>query len=175
MQFRERRRVIQVIRTTYDPELKRGRAEVLGRIDKSSLTPSDKLLKICSAEELAEVRAFISERTANLHDEAVKAGAETLPAQMRRAAEYFRGHDDDEAKQFAAAIRLAWDELKVAIRKAGFNKERLDASAEPPKARRQRVKRQTNVPASGDGASPTAAPTTDRPGPDDGSASAAAG
>lgn len=157
MQFRERRRVIQVIRTTYDPDLKRGRAEVVGRIDKATLTPAEKLLRDCSPEEAAEVRRYLAERSTSLHDAAVRAGAETLPRQIRTAAEYFRHHDDDEARRFAAEIRAAWTELKSAIRKAGFTKEALADLAPPPRRR----SRATPPPGAGDApASPPAAPAS---------------
>lgn len=125
MQFRERRRVIQVIRTTYDPELKRGRSEVVGKIDKSAPAVTDKLQKSCSAEELAEIAGYLANRQTTLRSEAVRAGAETLPAQMRAAAEYFRTHRDGDAKVFAAEIRSAWDELKASLRKAGFSKSKV--------------------------------------------------
>ncbi|WP_448204511.1 hypothetical protein [Azospirillum sp. sgz302134] len=130
MQFRERRRVIQVIRTTYDPDLKRGRSEVLGKIDKAAPAITDKLHKACTPEELSEITTYLATRQNTLRDEAVRAGAETLPAQMRAAAEYFRSHRDEEAKDFAVEIRAAWDELKAAMRKAGFSKGKVKKSAE---------------------------------------------
>ena len=58
MQFRERRRVIQIIRTIYDPALKRGRSEVVGKIDKDAPVISEKLRKSCSMEELAEIEVL---------------------------------------------------------------------------------------------------------------------
>ncbi len=125
MQFRERRRVIQVIRTTYDPDLKRGRSEVVGKIDKATPAVTDKLQKACTPEELSEIATYLANRRNSLRNEAVRAGAETLPAQMRAAAEYFRTHRDGEAKIFATEIRLAWDELKGALRKAGFSKSKV--------------------------------------------------
>lgn len=125
MQFRERRRVIQVIRTTYDPELKRGRSEVVGKIDKALPAITDKLQKACTPEERDEVAAYLDNRRNALRNEAVRAGAETLPAQMRAAAEYFLTHRDGEAKEFAAAIRAAWDELKGSLNKAGFSKGKV--------------------------------------------------
>lgn len=125
MQFRERRRVIQVIRTTYDPELKRGRSEVVGKIDKSTPAITDKLQRTCTPEEVAEIGAYLANRQTTLRTEAVRAGAETLPAQMRAAAEYFRTHRDGDAKVFAAEIRQAWDELKASLRKAGFSKSKV--------------------------------------------------
>lgn len=135
MQFRERRRVIQVIRTTYDPELKRGRAEVLGRIEKSAPALTDKLQKACTAEEIAEVYEYLAARAVSLREEAVRAGAETLPVQMRQAAEYFLTHSDDEARVFSREIREAWNGLKAAMRKAGFRKE---VAASAAKLRRPR-------------------------------------
>lgn len=156
MQFRERRRVIQVIRTTYDPGLKRGRAEVVGRIDKATLAPTEKLLRDCSADEAGEVWRYLAERSTSLHDEAVRAGAETLPRQIRVAAEYFRDHSDEDARRFAAEIRAAWTELKAAIRKAGFTKEAL-ADLTPPPRRRPRAT--AEPPGDGDAPeSPQAAP-----------------
>lgn len=125
MQFRERRRVIQVIRTTYDPELKRGRSEVVGKIDKAAPTVTDKLQKTCTPEELAEIGAYLASRHESQRTEAVRAGAETLPDEMRKAAEYFRTHQGVRAMEFAAEIRAAWDELKAAMRKAGFSKDKV--------------------------------------------------
>ncbi|QCO15493.1 hypothetical protein D3869_09765 [Azospirillum brasilense] len=125
MQFRERRRVIQVIRTVYDPDLKRGRSELVGKIDKAAPVVTDKLQKSCTPEELSEILTYLDDRHNRLRNEAVRAGAETLPAQMREAAEYFRTHRDDDARAFATEIRLAWEELKTALRESGFSKSKV--------------------------------------------------
>ncbi len=125
MQFRERRRVIQVIRTVYDPDLKRGRSELVGKIDKAVPVVTDRLQKSCTAEELSEILTYLDDRHNRLRNEAVRAGAETLPAQMREAAEYFRTHRDDDARAFAREIRLAWEELKTALRDSGFSRNKL--------------------------------------------------
>ncbi|MDQ2105895.1 hypothetical protein, partial [Azospirillum isscasi] len=125
MQFRERRRVIQVIRTVYDPDLKRGRSEVVGKIDKAAPVVTDKLQKACSPEEVSEILTYLDGRKNRLRNEAVRAGAETLPAQMREAAEYFRTHRDGEAREFATEIRMAWEELKAALRESGFSKNKV--------------------------------------------------
>lgn len=125
MQFRERRRVIQVIRTVYDPDLKRGRSELVGKIDKAAPVVTDRLQKSCTPEELSEILTYLDDRHNRLRNEAVRAGAETLPAQMREAAEYFRTHRDDDARAFATEIRLAWEDLKTALRQAGFSKSKV--------------------------------------------------
>ncbi|WP_448190083.1 hypothetical protein [Azospirillum sp. sgz301742] len=134
MQFRERRRVIQVIRTTYDPELKRGRSEMLGKLDKSAPAVTDALRAACTAEELAEVATYLDGRQENHRSASVRAGAETLPDQMRKAAEYFHAHQDDKALAFATEIRGAWEELKKAMRKAGFSKGKVRHAAKAVKS-----------------------------------------
>lgn len=129
MQFRERRRVIQVIRTTYDPELKRGRSELVGKLDKEAPEITEKLRNSCTPAELTEISDYLGGRRANQRNAAVHAGAATLPEQMRRAAEYFQTHRDDKALAFATEIRAAWDELKSAMRKAGFSKSKVRHAA----------------------------------------------
>jgi len=126
MQFRERRRVIQVIRTTYDPALKRGRSTLLGTLDKAVPAVTEALRVACTAEELAEIARYLDGRGG--------AGADALPGQMREAAAYFRTHRDGAALAFAAEIRGAWEELKEAMREAGFSKEKLRKAAKAAKA-----------------------------------------
>lgn len=134
MQFRERRRVIQVIRTTYDPALKRGRSEVVGKIDKDAPAIPEKLRKSCSAEELAEVESWLAERETTLRTENIRDETGLLAQRMRQSADYFRHHardssqgkmDDAQAALHAAEIQMAWDDLKKAIRKAGYSESRL--------------------------------------------------
>jgi len=119
MQFRERRRVIQVIRTTYDPALKRGRALVVGTLDKDAPAVGEDLRAALTADELAEVTAYIDARRGQ------PAAVPALPQQMRAAAAYFRDAPADEALALAAEIRAAWEELKEAMRDAGFSKGKL--------------------------------------------------
>ncbi|MFC5354543.1 hypothetical protein [Azospirillum himalayense] len=114
-----------MIRTVYDPDLKRGRSELVGKIDKAAPVANDKLQKNCTPEELSEILTYLDDRHNRLRNEAVRAGAETLPAQMREAAEYFRTHRDDDARAFATEIRLAWEELKTALRESGFSKSKV--------------------------------------------------
>ncbi|CAO3372704.1 hypothetical protein [Azospirillum argentinense] len=160
MQFRERRRVIQVIRTVYDPALKRGRSELVGKIDKAAPAVTDKLQRSCTPEELSDILTYLADRHNRLRNEAVRAGAETLPAQMREAAEYFRTHRDDDARAFATDIRLAWEELKTALRDAGFSKSKvLKKAAERDKAAEKAEAPMPPVPLGGEvAAEPAKAP-----------------
>ncbi|CAO3447991.1 hypothetical protein [Azospirillum argentinense] len=159
MQFRERRRVIQVIRTVYDPDLKRGRSELVGKIDKAAPAVSDRLQKSCTPDELSEILTYLDDRHNRLRNEAVRAGAETLPAQMRAAAEYFRTHRDNDARAFATEIRLAWEELKTALRDAGFSKSKvLKGAVDRDKAVEKAEAAVSSVPLAVGGAAEPAAP-----------------
>ena len=126
MQFRERAKVIQLIRTVYDPAIKRGRAELVGKMDKDNPVLDDLLRCACSPAELVEVEAYLAERAQNLSREAVAQAARELPARMRMAEQYFRQGDDVLAGSVAADIFAAWDDLKKALHKGGFRKEKRD-------------------------------------------------
>lgn len=122
MQFRERRRVIQVIRTVYDPAIKRGRAEVVGRIDKDDPRLDDEIARACSPDELAEINAFLAEHTRLMSRDATRAAAEDLARQMRLAEAWFNGMAGAEGGAVAAEIYTAWEGLKKALHKAGYRK-----------------------------------------------------
>lgn len=122
MQFRERSRVIQVIRTIYDPAIKRGRAEVVARLDKDAPVLDDDIRNACSPAELAELEDFLAARTALMSQETTRAAAESLAAQMRQAEAFFRTGPNGTAGLVAADIYTAWEDLKKAMHKAGFRK-----------------------------------------------------
>lgn len=122
MQFRERSRVIQVIRTIYDPAIKRGRAEVVARLDKDAPVLGDDIRNACSPAELAELEDFLAARNALMSQETTRAAAESLAAQMRQAEAFFRTGPNGTAGLVAADIYTAWEDLKKAMHKAGFRK-----------------------------------------------------
>ena len=123
MQFRERSQVIQLIRTVYDPTIKRGRAELVGRIDKQTARIDDALRALCTDDEIREIEAFLEARSALLSHGATRESAARLASQMRLAESYFRSPSDDERAQLAAEIFTAWDDLKKAMQKAGLRKK----------------------------------------------------
>ena len=124
MQFRERSKVIQLIRTVYDPAIKRGRAELVGTLDKDDPTIDSALRQACSPAELVEIEDYLARREQALTREAVRQAARDLPAMMRMAERYFRLGDDAVAGAAAADIFAAWDDLKKALHKGGFRKEK---------------------------------------------------
>jgi len=122
MQFRERRRVIQVIRTVYDPAIKRGKSEVVGRLVQDAPVIDDELRQACTAEELCEVEAFLVQLQARQSREGATEAAAGLPAQMRLAESWFRNHADGTAAALAAEVWTAWDDLSKALKKTGAAK-----------------------------------------------------
>lgn len=124
MQFRERAKVIQVIRTVYDPRIKRGRAELVGRLDRDSPTLSDELRLACSPGEIAEIEEYLAARAQSQSAEVTREAAETLAARMRLAEAYFRAGADQAAGSVAAEILTAWEDLKKALHKAGYRKDK---------------------------------------------------
>lgn len=124
MQFRERAKVIQLIRTVYDPAIKRGRAEVVGRLDKANPVVGPELRQVCSPAEMAEIEGYLTDRSVSLSAEATRVAAEALPAQMRLAEMYFNQAGDQLAGSLAADIFAAWDDLKKALHKGGFRKDK---------------------------------------------------
>lgn len=132
MQFRERSKVIQVIRTVYDPAIKRGRAEVVVRLDREDPVLSDDVRAACSPAELDEIEAFLAERQALLSREATREAAEGLARQIRLAEAFFRDAGPStqnpgmpgEGGTAAVEILAAWDDLKKTLHKAGFRKQK---------------------------------------------------
>jgi hypothetical protein len=125
MQFRERRRVIQVIRTVYDPRIKRGRSEVVGNIDRDVPLLDDALRTACSDAETAEVEAYIAILKDEQSRQAAAEAATALPAQMRLAEGWLRLADGKEdVGPLAAEIWTAWEDLSKALHKAGVGKSK---------------------------------------------------
>jgi tRNA1(Val) A37 N6-methylase TrmN6 len=122
MQFRERSKVIQVIRTVYDPAIKRGRAEVVARLDRLAPALDDTVRMACSPAEVAEIEAFLAQRAEMMSLEAKRTAAESLAAHMRLAEAYFTTHPNGTSGMTAADIYVAWEHLKKAMQKAGFRK-----------------------------------------------------
>jgi hypothetical protein len=124
MQFRERAKVIQLIRTVYDPAIKRGRAELVGSLDKDIPEIGAALRQACSPAELAEIQAYLAQREQALSQDAVRQAAQDLPAQMRMAEQYFRLGGDALAGTQAAEIYAAWEDLKKVLHKSGYRKQK---------------------------------------------------
>lgn len=58
MHFRMRENVVQLIRTTYDPDTKRGKPQLLGTVPRRTMALSEQMAAKLTTEEAAEFEAF---------------------------------------------------------------------------------------------------------------------
>lgn len=108
MHFRERGPSVHLIRSTYDPETKRSKHEVVGRIARATMRLPDEVAAKLSEKEKDEVSAYID------HAKSVdllrrKLTAHSLSQTVDEAVEYARGVEDEAERdlltaQFAEAI-----------------------------------------------------------------------
>lgn len=104
MHFRYRKNVVQLIRTTYNPETKKPKADVVGRLSMSEPVVTPELRAALTAEEVAEVEAWIKHqhRTALLREELA---ALTLAESLALANRWF-ARQGDSAEAGLAAVAL---------------------------------------------------------------------
>ncbi len=119
MHFRERNQIIQIIRTKYDAAEKKGKNEIVGRLQKSSPKLTDELNAALTKEERKEVAAWI-EGYATVGRLKREYAARTLHEQVTLAQEWFAEHKGDEARLLAASLIPAWARLRGTLRKNGL-------------------------------------------------------
>ena len=88
MHFRNRNRVIQVIRTTYYPATKKPKVQLLGTVNKANPEISDELRLTCKPRELLELKAYLQNQH-QLGRMELEMAARTLVIQIQKAAEWF--------------------------------------------------------------------------------------
>jgi len=115
MHFRERNRIIQVIRTTYDPTTKKPKAQILGKMKKDAPEIGDELRLSCQPAELTEIKAYLKNQTQRNRIE-LEMAARTLADQMRKTAEWFDTATDlAENRALAAEISRQFPLLRKKI------------------------------------------------------------
>jgi hypothetical protein len=144
MHFRERGHLIQVIRTTYNPETKKGKPEIVARLRADTLAINKDGRKNLSADEMREVEAWIAARKSGGGQASAAAPTDAatppkrrgpasapsaLVTQLDEAFLWFRKNQPDAAgKELAAAVALRLQKLRGVLRRGGWV-----ASAEPTK------------------------------------------
>ena len=120
MHFRQRKNVVQLVRTTYDPATKKPRAAVVGRMPLRQPKLSPELKSKLTEAEIAEAEEWIDGqyRMNSLKDELA---ALTLPESISAAHRWFSHNADNPA---AAAIMPqllpALQALRKILRKQGL-------------------------------------------------------
>lgn len=116
MHFRIRRHVVQLVRMTYDPSIKRGKAQVIGSVKLANPVLSNELLDKLTAEEAAEFELWVStNHRANLLKQEL--AALTLAEQMDQARLWFERQDEQgAAQQTADELVRHWQALRRVLK-----------------------------------------------------------
>ncbi len=119
MHFRDRGKIVQVIRTSYDAASEKGKNEIVGRLVKANLKISPALEAKLSAKELKEVLDWI-EGYGDVERLKRELAVRTLPEQLALAEEWFKDQAGEDARVLAATLYRAGTRLRVVIKRHGL-------------------------------------------------------
>lgn len=126
MRIKEKGKRLQLLRTEYVPELKRGRDVMIGSLSKYDAHVPDDVKALLSEDELAKLETHLKERREA--SAAVMQGfaLDTLPSKLREAMEALKSpeHAASVTPEHAASIWSALDDMRAAMRKAGLARPR---------------------------------------------------
>jgi hypothetical protein len=117
MHFRVRKNVVQLVRMTYQAELKRGKSQIVGSVRLASLILSDELMASLTEEELSEFNHWVA--TKNHVDQLQEElAALTLAEQLQKAQTWFeRQHNSEAASAIAGDLVAQWQSLRRVLAK----------------------------------------------------------
>lgn len=129
MQIRIQGRKAQLIRAVYSPELKRSSQKVIAGISPyASSIPAD-VVALLTAEELAQVQAWIDERTSKQADANDRYACASLARTATAAAQHLQNHEIKASE--ADAIWEALALVQKALKKAGHPRPKKAAAVVP--------------------------------------------
>ena len=120
MHFRLRKNVVQLVRTSYDPDRKKAKTTVVGRMPLSQPKLSPELKSKLTEAEIAETEAWIDGqyRMNSLKEELA---ARTLPESISAAHRWFsRNADDPAAAAIIPQLLPALQALRKMLRRQGL-------------------------------------------------------
>ena len=120
MHFRLRKNVVQLIRTSYDPDRKKPRTAIVGRMPLSQPKLTRELKRKLTEDEIAEAEEWIDGqfRLNSLEEELA---ARTLPESISAAHRWFsRNADDPAAAAIIPQLLPALQALRKMLRKQGL-------------------------------------------------------
>ncbi len=120
MHFRLRKNVVQLVRTSYDPDRKKAKTAVVGRMPLSQPKLSPELKSKLTEAEIAEAEEWIDGqyRMNSLKEELA---ARTLPESISAAHRWFsRNADNPAAAAIIPQLLPALQALRKALRKQGL-------------------------------------------------------
>ena len=120
MHFRLRKHIVQLIRTSYDPDEKKPRATVVGRMSLNQPKLSLELKSQLTEAEIAETEGWIDGQY-RLNSLKEELAALTLPESIAEANRWFsRNADDPAAAAIALQLLPAFKVLRKMLRTKGL-------------------------------------------------------
>jgi hypothetical protein len=116
MHFRIRTNAIQLIRTTYDAEQKRGKNEVVGTVSRRNLTLSEEVAGKLTPEEKESFEAFVTTYR-NTKSMQAKVHAFQLSDIVQQAIEAAEGAEGAEQEMIIANLTGAAQEIRSFLNK----------------------------------------------------------
>ena len=133
MQIREQGKKIQLIRTHYVKEKKRTEGKVFDSFDKYLSAIPEDIRRQLNNEEVEQLESYLSKRAEKLSVESSKYYLSATSENIRRAVNAL-SVDEVAATltlEKAAAIYAAMDELRKALKKAGYAKQKQENKQVP--------------------------------------------
>jgi len=122
MRIKEKGTRLQLLRTEYVPELKRGRDVMVGSLSKYDSRVPDDIKSLLSDDELAKLETHLKERQEASAAAMQGFALDMLPSKLRESIEALKSADKvaSVTPEHAARIWAALDDMRTAMRKAGL-------------------------------------------------------
>lgn len=117
MQFRERNNKVQLVRTTYNKDEKKGTSEIVGRLNRANMALPDDVREKLTPAEVAEVEAYIARH------------GETRGVELRYAVSQFRRNLEDVSEWLKTATQEEIARLADEVQKPMLRLRRQMAKA----------------------------------------------
>lgn len=125
MQIRIRRQTVTLVRTVYDPAIKRGRSVSLGTFSLDAQSIPDAVDARLRPEEREQIEALLNRRRVEREVELEQIAARALPANLRRAMRWYdRQKRSPELAALAKNSRDEFSLLLAAMVRAGVGRTR---------------------------------------------------
>lgn len=125
MQIRERRNSFMLIRTQYDPAIKRGRSVSLGSVSLYARSIPSEVDALLRPSEREQLQAFLATRRLAFETALQERSARDLETHIRRATDWYeRQCESTELAAQAKAVRDAFTGLLAAMVRAGVGRKR---------------------------------------------------
>ena len=120
MHFRARKNVVQLVRMTYQTDLKRGKYQVVGSVRLANLVLSDELTAALTEEEVSEFNSWVATKH-HIDQLQEELAALTLAEQIQKAQTWFeRQANSETARMVTGDLLTCWQSLRRVIAKNGL-------------------------------------------------------